>query len=571
MIKSLASIIIASSVGVASAPASTVSVICGTTFNVDTIEHYKAGPGMTYTLLQYTTADESRTFRSHVLTADTQGENAPAIRAGLARDSVYGTERISSIAKRKDSPTRQYLGGINSDFFVTSSFANDLKNAGFPNMLGNPNSNCAVDSRIVAGNAPITDGAHKYGHFVVGENANEMWCDVAVVSNVLNIKGVLTSMPSLQPWVNVAPRNADVVVFNSAMGKYTCNPAGVTEIQAELIEGSEWGINKAVRFRVTGEASTKGNMAIPANGLVIAAGPGIPEKAVKALANFTPGTEFTYSTTVKLEDYNVRPKATAMACGDVVLLYRGEVRQAGIATDRYINVRTTKYPHTMAGYSEDRSKAVFCVVDGTTKRPTAGCTYPEGAEMMRSYGCYDAVNFDGGGSSAMYLQKHGIVNTPCDGAERAVCSGLYMTVDAPADNTVSEIRFKDWAKTIDPDGEYTPVFYGYNSYGILVDTDVKGVVLNCPDALGSITTDGTTLMATGSGTHALTAAKDGMTAAIAVTIGGSAGITDIAADGSSTDETAEWYNMCGVRIDPATASPGIYLRRQGGKTDKIIL
>ncbi|MCM1021229.1 MAG: hypothetical protein NC343_03230 [Muribaculum sp.] len=33
----------------------------------------------------------------------------------------------------------------------------------------------------------------------------------------------------------------------------------------------------------------------------------------------------------------------------------------------------------------------------------------------------------------------------------------------------------------------------------------------------------------------------------------------------------EWYNLQGMRINPETATPGLYLRRQGNKTDKVAL
>ncbi len=40
-----------------------------------------------------------------------------------------------------------------------------------------------------------------------------------------------------------------------------------------------------------------------------------------------------------------------------------------------------------------------------------------------------------------------------------------------------------------------------------------------------------------------------------------------------SDENApvEWYNLQGVRVNPQTATPGLYLRRQGNKTEKIAL
>ncbi len=47
------------------------------------------------------------------------------------------------------------------------------------------------------------------------------------------------------------------------------------------------------------------------------------------------------------------------------------------------------------------------------------------------------------------------------------------------------------------------------------------------------------------------------------------GIDNIVND--NLDAPVEWYNLQGIRINPETASPGLYLRRQGSKTEKIAL
>lgn len=556
MIKSLTSLLIASTLLTAvDAAAAGTSVIRGVTYTVDTLEHYKAGPGMTYSSLVYK-SDAGRKFHAYVVTSDNTAEGAPTLRVELGRDSLAKTERISAIAKRKDTSERQYLAGINADFFVTSSFANAM---GRPHLVGWPNMGCVIDGMLVCSNGPF-DGANRYGHFIIGKKPTDIWCDFPIlISSVSKPSG---GTVSIQP-INWDREDGTIVLYNSGNGKYTHTSAGGKEIQAVLSEGSEWGINTSMRFTVVGEASRKGNMAIPEGGVVLSAG----KDVVSQLDSYTPGTEFRVTLRMRLENNKtVTPKTVTMTGGDVILLHNGEVT---MTADRWINPRDTRYPRTMAGYSKDRSKVVFCVVDGKNVGGSTGVTYPEGAEMMLSYGCVDAVNFDGGGSSAMYLQKPGIVSIPSDGSERAVGNGLYMTIDTPADNNVTEIRFKDWAKTVEQNGEYTPVFFGYNQYGRLVDMDVKGVTLSCPDALGSITTDGTTLIATGTGTQALTATKGGMTAAIAVTVDDSAGIADITAD--ATEGPVEWYNLCGVRIDPVNAVPGIYIRRQGGKAEKVAL
>ena len=49
----------------------------------------------------------------------------------------------------------------------------------------------------------------------------------------------------------------------------------------------------------------------------------------------------------------------------------------------------------------------------------------------------------------------------------------------------------------------------------------------------------------------------------------SSGLDAVAID--NTDAPVYWYNLQGIAIDPATAAPGLYLRRQGNETKKIKL
>lgn len=548
------------------ASASTTIDIRNTTYTVDTLEHYKAGPGMAYSALRYTSlTDGSRMFNAYVVTADTKAEGAMKLRVELGRDALPKTERISAIAKRKDSDNRQYLAGINADFFIVTKFANDM---GRPHMMGWPNMGCVTDGMLVCANGPF-DGANRYGHLIVGQTPDQIWCDVPKLSYI--VKTPTNQTVTIQP-INWDREENTIVLYNRGRGATTGTAAGGKEIAAVPVDGQTWGVNKTMRFKVTGAASTTGDMAIPADGLVLSAGKAMASK----LDAYTDGAEFTVSTVLRLTEYSGTPKASAMTGGDVILLRRGEVT---MEADRWINPRDTRYPRTMAGYSEDRSKIVFCVVDGKNTGGSTGVTYPEGAEMMLSYGCYDAVNFDGGGSSAMYLDKPGIVSMPSDGSERAVGNGLFMTIDAPADEEITEIRFKDWVVNLKNGDDYTPVIFGYNRYGRLVDTDVQGFSLSSPTELGSVT--GSTLHATGSGTHALTATYGGHEAKVAVTVNGGAGVEPTIANDADLRLTvtdgiitatvpgigeAAWtlYNAAGAVMCSGMAPGGSLLRIDGG-------
>lgn len=70
---------------------------------------------------------------------------------------------------------------------------------------------------------------------------------------------------------------------------------------------------------------------------------------------------------------------------------------------------------------------VFVVVDGRTKQ-SAGYTFYELANVMADYGCVEAYNLDGGGSSTLYFNGK-LVNTPTDGitvGEREVSDIVYI-------------------------------------------------------------------------------------------------------------------------------------------------
>ena len=113
------------------------------------------------------------------------------------------------------------------------------------------------------------------------------------------------------------------------------------------------------------------------------------------------------------------------------------------------------------------------------------------------------------------------MNVPSDGKERSVGNGVYCVLKAPQDNEITEIRFVDWAMNFPKYGIYTPKFYGYNQYGMLVDTDVQGVTLSCDPKIGEIINDGATFYGTGDGIGALKAEYNGLTADIPVTVAAS--------------------------------------------------
>lgn len=82
------------------------------------------------------------------------------------------------------------------------------------------------------------------------------------------------------------------------------------------------------------------------------------------------------------------------------------------------------YPFTAAGRKAD-GNVVLVVGDGRSST-SLGLSVEEVAHVMLALGCTDAIKLDGGGSSAMYVQDRGILNSPSDGSERSVPSALLV-------------------------------------------------------------------------------------------------------------------------------------------------
>ena len=471
--------------------ASAINILQGVEYKVDTLSHYKAGPGTSYTSLNL--KSDSKNLNIFVLEMEMNGYDDVEYRMEIGNDTTLTTEQISSIAKRKTNENSHYFAGVNADFYITSSYV--------PEYVGQPHMDCIMNGEI-AGTGYLA--AADYGHFFMDYNKN-MWCDNPTQSFTLTLPdGSSVALPR----INQDIYDNEIVLFNSKYGRQT-RVSGCTDVRVKLAEGESWKINKPIKLIVTALPSTSGNTPITQNEVVISAKGA--EQAAK-LASLKVGDEIILNCNISLQDYKISPDIKECSGGDVVILKRGEVIYEAI---RFINGRDSNNPRTMFGYNEDRTKMVWCVVDG--RGVSTGCTYPEGADLMKIFGCYDAVNVDGGGSSGMYLEPFGIVNHPSDGKERAVSNGIFAVLNAPYDNSIAEIQFADWSVKMPKYGNYTPIIYGYNKHGLLIDTNVKGVTLSCSNELGEIINNNT-LFGKGEGTHSLTATLGDITTSVPVTI-----------------------------------------------------
>ena len=85
---------------------------------------------------------------------------------------------------------------------------------------------------------------------------------------------------------------------------------------------------------------------------------------------------------------------------------------------------TNRHPRTALGISADHRSLLLAVVDGR-RTGAVGMTCNELAALLSEHGAFDAVNLDGGGSSAMVVGG-AVKNRPSDGSLRTVGNHLAI-------------------------------------------------------------------------------------------------------------------------------------------------
>ena len=450
-------------------------------YTVDTLQCSKVGPGTKYTSVVFRAEDGAYTFRTFFLHVDVDNPRL-SFQVEQGRDSLLYGEAVDHHAVRKSAPGHYYIAGANGDFYETSGH------------VGVPTHSCVQNGAI---GVMRPGGAWMFGV----NDGHQPWVSRLAEDMVLWING---GNPIKIDRANVVRYANQLVLFNDLNGGYTHTDAGGAEIALKLADGEKWKVNGKMKFIVEGEVYKGGNMRIqPGQAVLSADGTAMP-----TVENLKAGDVVEVKIEQVLTDNgSATPSVTGLVGSSSLLVRDGAAVQS---------TNMARHPRTMYGYSKDGKQLIICVLDGRSGI-SSGAVYNEQADIMVYAGADGAINADGGGSSTLYIQELGVMNRPSDGAPRTVSNGMYLVLDAPEDNVVASIAFKDWAMTFPKNGVYRPVIYGFNQYGMLIDTDVQGVTLSCDAALGRIE-NGNTFVGDGDGTHALTATYNGATASIPVTI-----------------------------------------------------
>ena len=429
----------------------------GIDYTIDTLSMYPAGPGsMFYELRMLRASNGAGRLDCWLMTVDTKNPYV-TIEEVLGTGKIIGTERPSAMAARSTTDTKIFFGGTNGDFFVTQG------DVGLPVGLTVINSEFA--------HTPSAATSRRVGG--VDENNHGIFA-----TNIQYSFRLCTATDTLKiSHINYKRNENELVLYNKHNAATTATNAYGTELLAELLPGERWQTTGTMKLKITDKQQNVGSMVIPADKVVLS-GHGTMATALDAI---NVGDEVTVDMTLLFDNQEVDVAQCIGGDTYALIVNNGQVEQS--------NYWNENHPRTAFGTSEDGTIQYFLVVDG--RGASTGCTTKILGEIIHYYGAYKAVNWDGGGSSCLYVRNLGPMNNGSDGYERACGNGMFAVANVPeVDSVIASIAPYMPIYSLPRYGVALPKFLGYNKYGIMIDTDVQGVTLSCAPELGEILEDG---------------------------------------------------------------------------------
>lgn len=158
----------------------------------------------------------------------------------------------------------------------------------------------------------------------------------------------------------------------------------------------------------------------PGNAFLTATGTMMP-----FVASMRPGQRVTFD--LKIEGFDWT-KVDHVIGGGPMLVKGGTVTVDATEQGFDANFSTRRHPRTAVGRTQE-GDMWWVTVDGRQKL-SDGATLEELARVMQRLGCIDAINLDGGGSTALNLFGQ-TVSRPSDGRERDIANGVVFLGAAP--------------------------------------------------------------------------------------------------------------------------------------------
>ena len=441
--------------------------LSGVPHTIDTLETFQCGPGSQYIAVRMRrVSDGGGRLDAFLMKVDA---NNPYIsfEEVMGGDKLVATEAVSKMGERKnkESDKRIFFGGTNGDFFSTKGD------------VGLPIGFAIINNEFAR--VPDNRGDRRLG--AINEQMRGAIGSVGAFSG----KVIYGTDTMKLHHINYNRGDDQLVLFNRHHGPSTNTNEYGTELLLALAEGDTWHTNCTVHAVVLDKEQNKGNMAIP-RGQTVLSGHGTMAEHLNAV---NIGDTLTINLSFKID--GTKQNISQCIAGDnyALIVDNGKVVES--------NFWNELHPRTAFGQSVTGDTIIFCVVDGRSL--SVGCNTQALGAIMKHYGAYKALNWDGGGSSHLWLNNVGLMNAGCESTERAVANGMFAVANLPeVDNTISLLQGYSTELRLPKYGVHKPKVLGYNKYGVLLNPNVQGVTLSCDPAVGYINDEGA-FVCTGNG------------------------------------------------------------------------
>ena len=359
-------------------------------------------PGVTFE----TVVDARGPWRYHVIRIDRRRARVE-LRAVRADDQLRGRERPSAMAQRLTARGHIVLAAVNADFFDLRSGENEnnqviegewwkgLKVTDSPfDSYDNVHAQLAID----ATGRPTID------RFLVDAHAVTRGISIPI----LTVNANPTGMPE------------GTALYTPRFGPQTPIDSLRTTSEAPLRSAGRRG--DTLLFVRRGAVRAASGTPIPQDGAVLS-GYGARTPAITSLAEGDTA-RVVISTLPRLA--GGRLPSTVLG-GWPRIIHNGKNVAPNTATTEGTISRNAevRHPRTAVAHSRDGNVILLVAVDGRSTA-SVGMTLTELADLLRRRGAWQAMNFDGGGSTTM-LVRDSMVTTPSDAAgERAVGNALFL-------------------------------------------------------------------------------------------------------------------------------------------------
>lgn len=167
------------------------------------------------------------------------------------------------------------------------------------------------------------------------------------------------------------------------------------------------------------------------------------EEGMYAIAALMDFDTFIYDN-INEGDAFVLDRVTSFDVSDLKLSVGGGAKLVtnGAVQRSFSHIISGVHPRTAFGINKEQDTAYLVCVDG--RGESAGLSMEGIADFMVYLGSYNAINFDGGGSTTVVVREPGekevrTVNTPSDGTERRISNAIAVSDNHTASNKEAHI------------------------------------------------------------------------------------------------------------------------------------